>query len=145
MGYFARLEKDPDRSNLLRSNARQIETYINTRTCRRLPLLRHFDPYAKSSVTATPKCCDNCDRVSTTTDFFNVEEANFATDSAIVFECLADFLSKPSRTMLQLHIRGSKAKQLKPEMHSKPSWGKGKLKLMILLNLKFVFRQRKVK
>ena len=129
MAFFARLEKDADRQNLLRSNAKKIETYINTWQCRRLPLLRHFDPDANSSVTATPKCCDNCDRGSTTSTFYNVEEANFASDAAIVFECLAEFLSKPSRTTLQLHIRGSKAKQLKPEMHSKPFWGKGMRKL----------------
>merc|ERR1719223_1221351 len=113
----------------MRSNAKKMETYINTQQCRRLPLLRHFDPDATSSVTATPKCCDNCEGGNTNAAFYEVkEEANFGSDAAIVFECLAEFSSKPSRTMLQLHIRGSKAKQLKPEMHSKPFWGKGKEK-----------------
>ena len=128
MAYFARLEKDFERAQLMRSNAKKMETYINTQQCRRLPLLRHFDPDATSSVTATPKCCDNCEGGNTTAFYEVKEEANFGSDAAIVFECLAEFSSKPSRTMLQLHIRGSKAKQLKPEMHSKLNWGKGKFR-----------------
>merc|ERR1719223_193563 len=80
----------------MRSNAKKMETYINTQQCRRLPLLRHFDPDASSSVTATPKCCDNCEGGNTNAAFYEVkEEANFGSDAAIVFECLAEISSKP--------------------------------------------------
>ena len=43
-------------------NLSAIEVLMKTSTCRRLKLLRHFDPKAESKIKGTPKCCDNCRR-----------------------------------------------------------------------------------
>ena len=125
MFYHASQEKVPERAELARSNARKMQQYIETNECRRMPLLLHFDAEAKSMVQGTADCCDNC-RGGNATDFFAPkEEANFASDSAIVFDAIDDFSDPQARTMLILHLKGSKAKELKVEMHSRPAYGKG--------------------
>jgi len=38
----------------------EMEEHLESSTCRRMKLLRHFDSNATSSVTKTKRCCDNC-------------------------------------------------------------------------------------
>ena len=90
-----------------------------------MPLLRHFDADATSMVQGKPECCDNCRGGNGPNFFAPKEEANFAPESAIVFDAIDDFSDPQSRTILILHIKGSKAKELKQEMYSRPAYGKG--------------------